>query len=206
MKLLRSLAGYTLYDHKTNDYIPRTTDYRHTRQDRWIQTELAFTLERMSQNRIPLKSCHYRPQGRITIGRPKKRWREQLYSGDGKDQKVKSLMFMMMIKLNTSCRELFVFGQASVVWIVTPYRYVVWVLVRNITCWLVTTESYLCELCLSYLPHHLIFHTLVLSQRCNQILHCCRILCCVLGYRLMAFRITFIIRGLEFHEKLSWII
>jgi len=35
MKLLRPLAGYTLYDDKTNDYItPRTTDYRHTRQDR----------------------------------------------------------------------------------------------------------------------------------------------------------------------------
>ena len=35
MKLLRPLAGYTLYDHKTNYYItPRTTDYRHTRQDR----------------------------------------------------------------------------------------------------------------------------------------------------------------------------
>jgi hypothetical protein len=35
-------------------------------------------LQRMPQNRIPLKSYHYRPQGRRTIGRPKKRWREQL--------------------------------------------------------------------------------------------------------------------------------
>ena len=34
MKLLRPLAGYTLYDHKTNNYTPRTTDYRHTGQDR----------------------------------------------------------------------------------------------------------------------------------------------------------------------------
>ena len=33
----------------------------------------------MPQNRIPLKSYHYRPQGRRTIGRPKKRWREQLW-------------------------------------------------------------------------------------------------------------------------------
>jgi len=32
----------------------------------------------MPQNRISLKSYHYRPQGRRTIGRPKKRWREQL--------------------------------------------------------------------------------------------------------------------------------
>jgi hypothetical protein len=33
----------------------------------------------MPLNRIPLKSYHYRPQGRRTIGRPKKRWQEQLY-------------------------------------------------------------------------------------------------------------------------------
>ena len=35
-------------------------------------------LQRMPLNRIPLKSYHYRPKGRRTIGRPKKRWREQL--------------------------------------------------------------------------------------------------------------------------------
>jgi hypothetical protein len=34
-------------------------------------------MQRMPQNRIPLKS-YYRPQGRRSIGRPKKRWREQL--------------------------------------------------------------------------------------------------------------------------------
>jgi len=35
-------------------------------------------LQRMPQNRIPLKSYYNRPQGRGTIGRPKKWWREQL--------------------------------------------------------------------------------------------------------------------------------
>jgi len=45
MKLLRPLAGYTLYDH-TNKWLHtlRTTDHRHTRQGRWIQMKLAFTL------------------------------------------------------------------------------------------------------------------------------------------------------------------
>ena len=56
-------------------HTPRTTDYRHTRQYRWIQTELVPTLAKMLQNRIPLKSYHYRPQGWRTIGRPKKRSR-----------------------------------------------------------------------------------------------------------------------------------
>ena len=79
MKLFRPLAGYTLYDHKTNDSIRRELkitcildkidEYRLN----WL-----FRLQRMPQNRIPLKSYHCRPQGRRTIGRPKKRWREQL--------------------------------------------------------------------------------------------------------------------------------
>jgi len=79
MKLLRPLAGYTLYGHKTNDYIRRELriigildkidEYRRN----WLSH-----LQRMPQNRIPWKSYHYRPQGRRTIGRPKKRWREQL--------------------------------------------------------------------------------------------------------------------------------
>jgi len=79
MKLLRPLAGDTLYDHKTNDYIRRelritgildkVCEYRRN----WLSY-----LQRMPQNRIPLKSYRYRPKGRRTIGRPKKRWGEQL--------------------------------------------------------------------------------------------------------------------------------
>jgi len=77
MKLLGPLAGHTLYDHKTNDYIRRELwitgildkidEYRRN----WLSH-----LQRMPQTRIPLKSYHYRPQGRGAIGRPKKRWRE----------------------------------------------------------------------------------------------------------------------------------
>jgi len=79
MKLLRPLVGYTLYYHKTNDYIrnelritgilDKIDEYRRN----WL-----LHLQRMPQNRITLKAYHYRSQGRRTIGRPKKRWREQL--------------------------------------------------------------------------------------------------------------------------------
>jgi len=79
MKLLRPLAGDTLYEHKTNDYIRR--EQRITgildKIDEYRRIWLSH-LQRMPQNRIPLKSYHYRPHGRRTIGIPKKRWREQL--------------------------------------------------------------------------------------------------------------------------------
>jgi len=79
MKLLRPLAGYTLYDHKTNGYIrhklritgilDKLDEYRRN----WLSH-----LQRMPQDRISLKSYHYRPQGRRTNERTKKCWREQL--------------------------------------------------------------------------------------------------------------------------------
>jgi len=79
MKLLRPLAGYTLHDHKTNDSVRRElqTECILNKIDEYRQNWL-LQLQRMPPNRIPLKSYHYRPQERRTIGRPKKRWREQL--------------------------------------------------------------------------------------------------------------------------------
>jgi len=68
----------TLYDHNTNEYIRR--ELRITgileKIDEYRRNCLS-QLQRMPQNRIPLKSYHYRPQGRRTIGKPKKRCREQ---------------------------------------------------------------------------------------------------------------------------------
>ena len=79
MKLLRPLAGYTLYDHKTNNSICK--ELRITsildKIDEYRKKRLLH-IQRMAQTWIPLKSYNYRPQGRRSIGRPKKRWREQL--------------------------------------------------------------------------------------------------------------------------------
>jgi hypothetical protein len=79
MKLLRPLASYTLYDHKANDTIWRELQITCT-LDKIDEYRLNWFLhlQRMPQNRSPLKSYRYRPQGRRTIGRPKKLWREQL--------------------------------------------------------------------------------------------------------------------------------
>ena len=79
MKLLRPLAGYTFYDHKTNDSIRRELQITCI-LDKIDEYRLNWHLhlQRMPQNRIRLKSYHYRPQGRRTIGGPKKCWRERL--------------------------------------------------------------------------------------------------------------------------------
>ena len=79
MKLLRPLAGYTFYDYKTNKSISRElqTDCILDKIDEYRRNWLAH-IQRMPQNQIPLKSYLYSPQGKRTIGRPKKRWTEQL--------------------------------------------------------------------------------------------------------------------------------
>jgi hypothetical protein len=79
MRLLRPLAGYAVYDHKTNYFIRRElqTDCILDKIDEYRRNRLLH-LQRMPQNRIALKSYHYSPQGKRTIGRPKKRRREQL--------------------------------------------------------------------------------------------------------------------------------
>ena len=79
MKLLTPLAGYTLHDHKTKESVRRElqTECILDKIDEYRRNWLLH-LQRMPLNRIPLKAYHYRPQGRRTTGRPKKRWREQL--------------------------------------------------------------------------------------------------------------------------------
>jgi hypothetical protein len=62
MKLLRPLADYTLYDHKTNDSVCREiqTECIIDKIDEYRRSWLLH-LQRMPPNRIPLKSYRYRP-------------------------------------------------------------------------------------------------------------------------------------------------
>jgi len=79
VELLRRLAGHTFNDLKTNDSIrcelqtecilDKIDEYRRN----WL-----LHLQRMPHNQIPLKSYHYNPQGKRTIGKLKKCWRKQL--------------------------------------------------------------------------------------------------------------------------------
>ena len=46
-------------------------------QKKWLQH-----VQRMDTNRVPKQALRYRPKGRRNIGRPKKRWRDQLHFED----------------------------------------------------------------------------------------------------------------------------
>jgi hypothetical protein len=102
MKLLRPLADCNpLWPQNKRLHTPRTTaDYRHTRQDRWIQTELAFST---------CKECH-KTESLWNHTATDRKEGEQLEDrrivgesscncGDGTDQRVQSLMFMMKMMM-----------------------------------------------------------------------------------------------------------
>ena len=46
-------------------------------QKKWLQH-----IQRMDTNRIPRQALKYRPEVRRNLGRPKKRWRDQLHFED----------------------------------------------------------------------------------------------------------------------------
>jgi len=102
MKLLRPLAGYTLYDHKTNDYIRRQLRITGVldRIDEYRRNWLSH-LQRTPQNRIPFKSCHCRPQGRKHLEDRRSVGESSCNCRDGANQRVQILMRMMMMMMIT---------------------------------------------------------------------------------------------------------
>jgi len=81
MKFLRHLLGITkLYKEKNQitsirdktgaqNIVKKIQQY----QEKWLQH-----VQRMDTNRIPKQALQYKPKGRRNIGRPSKRWRDQL--------------------------------------------------------------------------------------------------------------------------------
>ncbi|KAJ4439104.1 hypothetical protein ANN_15061 [Periplaneta americana] len=70
-------AGYTKWDHKRNEDVmeelqlePVINHVKHY-QNNWINN-----LHRMHRDRLPKVMLHYRPNGKRSLGRPKKRWIE----------------------------------------------------------------------------------------------------------------------------------
>ena len=83
MKLLGNLLGITKLDKEKNQCIREKTRAQNIvqeikqYQEKWLQH-----VQRMDTNRIPKQALQYKPKGRSYIGRPRKRWRDQLHLED----------------------------------------------------------------------------------------------------------------------------
>ena len=80
MKFLRHLLGITKLDKEKNQCIRQKTGGQNIVkeikqfQEKWLQH-----VQRMDTNRLPKRTLQYKPKGRRNIGRPRKRWRDQLH-------------------------------------------------------------------------------------------------------------------------------
>jgi hypothetical protein len=83
MKFLRHLIGITKLDKEQNQCIREKTGAQSTVQEiKQYQKEGLEHVQRMDTNRMPRQALRYRPEGRRNVGRPKKRWTDQLHFED----------------------------------------------------------------------------------------------------------------------------
>ena len=82
-KCLRHLLGITKLDKEKNQFNRQKTGTQNIvkeikqYQKKWLQH-----VQRIDTNRLPKQALQYKPIGRRNIGRPRKRWRDQLHLED----------------------------------------------------------------------------------------------------------------------------
>jgi hypothetical protein len=74
---------------------PWTTDYMHTGQDRWIQTELVFTLAKNATKPNPLEIILLQTTRKENNWKTEETLARAAVTGDGTDHRVQSLVFMI---------------------------------------------------------------------------------------------------------------
>jgi hypothetical protein len=72
------------------------TDHRHIRQDRRIQTELASALSKNATKTSPFENIPLQTTGKENSWQTKEVGEISCNPGDGTDQRVQSLMFMIL--------------------------------------------------------------------------------------------------------------
>jgi len=83
MKFLRLLLGITKLGKGKNECIREKTGAQNIvkeikqYQEKWLQH-----VQRMDINILPKQALQYKPKGRRNVGRPRKRWRDQLHLED----------------------------------------------------------------------------------------------------------------------------
>ena len=82
MKFLRHLLGITKLDKEKNQCIREKTGVQNIVKEIKQYQEKWLHVQRMDTNRLPNQALQYKPKGRRNIGRPRKRWRDQLHLED----------------------------------------------------------------------------------------------------------------------------
>ena len=82
MKFLRHLPGITKLDTRNQCIRGKTGAQNIVKEIKQYQKKWLQHVQRMDRNRLPRQALTYRPEGRRNIGRPKKRWRDQLHFKD----------------------------------------------------------------------------------------------------------------------------
>jgi hypothetical protein len=83
MKFLRHLLGIRNLDKGKNQCIREKAGAQNIVQEiKRYQKKWLLHVQRVDTNRIPRQALRYRPEGRRYVGRPKKRWRDQLHFED----------------------------------------------------------------------------------------------------------------------------
>ena len=83
MKILRHLLGITKLDKEKNQCIRQKNGAQNiVKEIKQYQEKWLLHVQRMDTNRLPKQALQYKPKGRRNIGRPRKRWRDQLHLED----------------------------------------------------------------------------------------------------------------------------
>jgi len=83
MKFLRHLLGITKFDKEVNQCIMEKTRAQNIVQEiKQYQKQWLEHVHSMDTNSMPRQALRYRPEGTMNVGRPKKRWRDQLHFED----------------------------------------------------------------------------------------------------------------------------
>jgi len=83
MKFLRHLLGITKLDKGMNQCIKEKAGAQNiVKEAKQYQKKWLQHVQRMDTNRVPKQALQYGPKGRRNIGRPRRRWRDQIHLED----------------------------------------------------------------------------------------------------------------------------
>jgi len=81
-EILRHLLEITKLDKEKNQCIRQKTGAQNIIKEKTVPEKVATTCTEVDTNRLPKQALQYKPKGRRNIGRPRKRWRDQIHLED----------------------------------------------------------------------------------------------------------------------------